>query len=331
MARWKKALVVVAVLLLVLSGGLVGSGWALAHRYESKVSHEDLLGDGAAPRAVTQQHFASGPLNLLLLGSDSRAGETDKGTVSGQRSDTIMLVHISAQRDKATVISIPRDSYVHIPAGGSWKGGMNKLNAAFAFGGAPLAAKTVTELTGITLDGAMVANFAGIRTMVDAVGGVDVCVPYDVKSYFSTKDWTKGCHQMDGATAEEFMRNRMYVPGGDFGRMKDQQLVVQGIIQKVSAQGLLTNPLVLDRLLTTAAQSLTIDKTLNLRQLVTSVKDIKPSAVTFATVPFITDNLKTPAGSSVELDPQKCAALFAAVRSDTVDQWLAANPPKTDG
>jgi LCP family protein required for cell wall assembly len=330
MKRWKKALVVVAVVLLVVSGGLVGTGWALAHRYESKVGHEDLLGDGAAPHAVVQQHFASGPLNLLLLGSDSRAGETGKGSVSGQRSDTIMLVHITAHRDKATVISIPRDSYVDVPAGGSWKGGMNKLNAAFAFGGAPLAAKTITKLTGVTLDGAMVANFAGIRTMVDVLGGVNVCVPYDVKSYFSAKVWTKGCHQMDGPTAEEFMRNRMYVPGGDFGRMKDQQLVVQGIIQKVSAQGILTNPLTLDRLLTTAAQSLTIDKTLNLQQLVNAARDIRPSAVTFATVPFIKDNLQTSAGSSVELDPKKMAAMFAAVRNDTIDQWIAANPPKPD-
>ncbi|WP_345639302.1 LCP family protein [Rugosimonospora acidiphila] len=112
-------MVATAVVLLVVAGGLVGGAWALDHRYEVKVTHEDLLGPVAASLPVIESHFASGPLNLLLLGSDSRAGETGKGTVSGQRSDTIMLVHISAQRDKATVISIPRDSYVHIPAGGS--------------------------------------------------------------------------------------------------------------------------------------------------------------------------------------------------------------------
>lgn len=329
MRRWKKVLIVLVAVLLVLAGGTAGAGWALLHRYESKVTHEDLLGDAAPPPVQQQQHFQAGPLNLLLLGSDSREGEVGKGTVAGARSDTIMLVHVAATRDKAAIISIPRDSYVNIPAGGDWKGGMNKLNAAFAFGGAPLAAKAITQLTGVTLDGAMIANFAGIRNMVDAVGGVNVCVPYDVKSYFSKTVWKAGCHDMAGAEAEEFMRNRMFVPGGDFGRMKDQQLVVQGIIQKVSAQGLLSNPLVLDRLLVTAAQSLTIDKSLNLQQLVSSVKNISPSAVTFATAPFLRDDMKTPAGSSVELDPQKCAAMFAAVRDDTVDQWLRANPPPT--
>ena len=328
MARWKKALIVIGVLLVVISGGGAAAAWSLVNRYESKVTHEDILGDAAPPKAETQEHFAGGPLNLLLLGSDSREGETNKNDkVTGQRSDTIMIVHIAATRDKAAIVSIPRDSYVNVPAGGGWKGGKNKLNAAFAYGGAPLAAKAITQLTGVTLDGAMIANFAGIRSMVDAVGGVNVCLPYDVKSTFSDTVWAKGCHFMDGPTAEEFMRNRKSVPGGDFGRMKDQQLVVQAIIEKVSANGVLNNPLTLDKLLVTAAQSLTIDKSLNLRQLVTSVKDIRPGNIRFATVPASNPGLQTWAGSSVELDAAKSAAMFAAIRDDTIDQWLAANPP----
>jgi LCP family protein required for cell wall assembly len=328
--RWQRVLIVLGAVVVLLTGVGAAGAWALVHRYESAVTHEDLLGDAAPPKQQTQEHFDSGPLNLLLLGSDSRAGETDKGHVAGERSDTIMLVHISNNRDKATVISIPRDSYVYIPPGGPWKGGKNKLNAAFAFGGAPLAAKTITQLTGIPLDGAMIANFAGIRTMVDAVGGVNVCIPYDVKSYFSTKVWKKGCNFMDGPTAEEFMRNRMYVPGGDFGRMKDQQLVVQGIIEKVSSGGVLDNPLKFDKLLITAAQSLTVDQNLDIRKLATSVKSIRPADVKFATVPVSNDNLKTAAGSSVELDAKKAPELFAAIKGDTVDQWLAANPPAPD-
>jgi anionic cell wall polymer biosynthesis LytR-Cps2A-Psr (LCP) family protein len=166
--------------------------------------------------------------------------------------------------------------------------------------------------------------------MVDAVGGVNVCVPYDVKSYFSDTVWKKGCHFMDGPTAEEFMRNRMFVPGGDFGRMKDQQLVVQGIIDKVSKEGVLDNPLTFDKLLVTAAQSLTIDKTLDVRKLALSVKNIRPGAVKFATVPASNADLKTSAGSSVELDATKSAELFASIRNDTVDQWVTANPAKED-
>ena len=327
--RWAKILIVLAAVLLLGSGGAALGGLLLVHRYESQVTHEDILGDAAPP--TNHKRDPSAPLNLLLLGSDSRRGETGKGKVAGERSDTIMLLHISAARDSAVIISLPRDSYVDVPAGGPWKGDKNKLNAAFAFGGAPLAAKAIMQLTGVPLDGALVVHFAGIRQMVDAVGGVRVCVDYDVRSSFSNRVWNKGCHDMSGAVAEEFMRERKNVPGGDIGRMHQQQLVVQGVIEKVSAGGLLTNPLTFDRLLLTAAQSLTVDKSVDLRQLALTVKDIKPASVKYATVPYHNLDLKTPAGSAVELNMTKAAGLFDAIRADRVDQWLAANPPQTRG
>jgi LCP family protein required for cell wall assembly len=329
--RWAKVLMVLGIVIVVLAGGTAGGAWLLVNRYEGKVAHEDLLGDAAAPAGEAPKLTAPVPINLLLLGSDSRDGETNKGHVAGQRSDTIMLLHINAAHDSASIISIPRDSYVDIPAGGTWKGGKNKLNAAFAFGGAPLAAKAVIELTGLTLDGALVVNFSGIREMVDAVGGVQVCVDYDVKSSFSTKLWKKGCHDMGGAEAEEFMRERKNVPGGDIGRVHQQQLVVQGVIQKVSAGGLLTNPLTLDKLLVTAAGSLTVDKNLDLRELALSVKGVQPGNVKYATAPYSSLDLKTSAGSAVQLNDAKVATMFAAVKADTLDQWLVANPPETRG
>ncbi|HLL64482.1 MAG TPA: LCP family protein [Micromonosporaceae bacterium] len=324
---WRKTLIIAGVLLLIGATGSAAAAFGLVHRYESRVKHEDLLGDAAVPK--NEERWKAGPLNLLLLGSDSRAGEREEGKFAGERSDAIMLVHISADRSKAAIISIPRDSYVDIPADGTWKGGKNKLNAAFAHGGSALTAKTVSQLTGVPLDGAMIANFAGIRTMVDAVGRVNVCVPYDVDSSFSDRFWKKGCHEMDGAEAEEFMRQRMNVPGGDFGRMHDQQLVVKAIIEKVAAAGVLSNPLTFDKLLLTAAGALTIDKSLDLRELAMTVRDIRPASVQFATVPHRNPGLKTSAGSAVELDPQKAPALFQAIRSDAVEQWLAANPAPT--
>jgi LCP family protein required for cell wall assembly len=330
MARWKRTLLILGIVLFMLVGGGAAAAYGLLSRYEGAVHHDDLMGDAAAPPAVTEEHWEGGPLNFLLLGSDSRAGETDKGVVAGERSDTIMLVHISAKRDSATIISIPRDSYVMIPESKGRKAGMNKLNAAFAFGGAPLAVKAVSQLTGITLDGAMIASFAGIRTMVDAVGGVEVCLDFDVKSTFSNTTWKKGCQQMDGKTAEEFMRNRKSVPGGDFGRMHDQQLVVRGIINKVSKGGLLENPLAFDKLLITAAQSLTIDKTIDLRTLAASVKNIRPDNVKFGTVPYSNDDLKTPAGSAVQLDEAQSKELFDAMRNDAMDAFFAAHPAPAD-
>jgi LCP family protein required for cell wall assembly len=331
---WKKALTVLCVLLLLLAGGTVGGAWFLYHRYDHKVNRQDLLPDAAGSGQDSQQreeNWRSGPLNLLLLGSDSRA--TTPGGVSpiGERSDTIMLVHIARDRKSATIISIPRDSYVNVPAAGDWKGGKNKINAAFAFGGAKLAASAVHQLTGVPLDGAMIANFASIHELVDAVGGVSVCVPYDVKSTFSAKVWKTGCHDMHGAEAEEFMRQRYEVPGGDFGRMYNQQLVVKAVIAKAEKGDLLTNPLKLDKLMSTAAEALTVDQSLDLQRLALAVKGIRVGSITTATVPYTSASLKTPAGIAVQLDMKQAGAMFAAVRDDTIDEYLQENPSRPPG
>ncbi|MET0414527.1 MAG: LCP family protein [Actinoplanes sp.] len=327
-AGWQKALIILLALLLVLAAGLAGGGYLLYSRYDNKVVRQDLLPGASEQRA---ENWESGPLNLLLLGSDSRAARAGGESPIGERSDTIMLVHIARSRDRATIVSIPRDSYVDVPAGGAWKGGKNKINAAFAFGGAPLTATTVQQLTGVPLDGAMIANFESIHEMVDAVDGVNVCVPYEVRSIASEKVWRAGCHQMGGAEAEEFMRQRHRVPGGDFGRMYNQQLVVKAVIAKAAGGGLLTDPLKFDNLLVAAAEALVVDQSLDLQRLALSVRGIRPAAVTYATVPYTSANLRTSAGSAVKLDDKKAAAMFAAIRDDTIDQWLAANPQKAPG
>ncbi|AEV86206.1 transcriptional regulator [Actinoplanes sp. SE50] len=329
---WQKALILIAVLVVVLTGGVAGGGLLLVDHYTGKVDRAALLPSPPADEAAqSRQNWQNGALNLLLLGSDSRAAEPGEKSPIGERSDTIMLVHINRARDHATIVSIPRDSYVDVPAGGTWKGGKNKINAAFAFGGAALTATTVRKLTGIPLDGAMIANFASIRDLVDAVGGVDVCVPYDVKSTFSDREWKPGCHDMTGDIAEEFMRQRYNVPGGDFGRIHNQQLVVQAVISKVARNNLLYKPLALDELLGIAADSLTVDENLDLRDLVLAVRDIRPRNIAYATVPYTSANLKTPAGAAVQLDTGAAAEMFAAVGNDTIDQWLADHPQHFPG
>jgi LCP family protein required for cell wall assembly len=332
LAGWKKALLVLCVLLLVLAAGLVAGGYLLYHRYDHQVGRADLLPDPVAGGArQREQNWKSGPLNLLLLGSDSRAGETGGTSPIGERSDTIMLVHIARDRDSAAFVSIPRDSYVTVPAGGSWKGGKNKINAAFSFGGAKLAATTVQQLTGVALDGVMIADFASIHQMVDAVDGVDVCVPYLVRSTFSDREWTAGCHVMHGDEAEEFMRQRYEVPGGDFGRMYNQQLVVKAVIDQLSKGDLLSNPLKFDNLVVTAATALTVDQSLDLPELAQAVRDIRPRNITYATVPYTRADLETPAGAAVQLNQRKSAEMFAAIRADTIGRWLAENPQATPG
>ncbi|MFF0155392.1 LCP family protein [Micromonospora sp. NPDC005203] len=325
MAGWKKAMVALVALFGVLCAGLVTVGFGLKHRYESRVQREDILGPGAGPH--DERRWEAGPLNLLLLGSDSRDGEPDQALYPGQRSDTIMLVHVNAARDAATVVSIPRDSYVDVPAAGqTWAGGPNKINAAFAFGGAALAAETVAKLSGLPLDGVLVANFAAVRKLVDAVEGITVCLPYPVKSSDTGVAWPAGCHDLDGKAADDLVRQRHGVPGGDFGRIYDQQLVVRALADRVTTTSLLTNPTRLDRVLTTAAESLIVDRDLDLAGLARALRRVKPETVQFVTVPFSDPNLQTPAGSAVRLDEVRAPALFTALREDRVAQWLAANP-----
>jgi LCP family protein required for cell wall assembly len=315
--------VVFGALLLVISGGALVASVTLANRYEDKVGREDILA-GVPMQEIKADEPA--PMNFLVLGSDSRSGKaTEDLSATGSRSDTIMIVHIDKTRTNAFITSIPRDSYINVPAGGSWKGGKNKINAAMAFGGANLTAKTVYELTQIPLNGAMIVNFQGVHAMVGAVGGVHVCIPYTVRSVFSTKVWEKGCHDMGPEEAEEFMRQRMGTPGGDFGRIKNQQHVIKALANKVTESGTLANPVKLDRLLTTAAQSLTVDKNLDLRDLVFALKGIDANNIRFATVPAV-GTMNTDAGSSVELDMAGAQELFQAIRDDLAEQWLVAHP-----
>jgi LCP family protein required for cell wall assembly len=311
------------VVLWVGAGGL-GAYWVLSDRYEGLVAKEDILAD--VPMAPPPPQGEDAPLNYLILGTDTRAEEETTGAdTTGSRSDTIMIAHVSKDRKNAFLFSIPRDSYVNVPAGGPWRGGNNKINAAMSFGGANLAARTVYELTKIPLNGAVIVNFNGVQTMVSAVGGVRVCIPYTVRSSFTSKVWAKGCHDLSPKDAEEFVRQRKGTPGGDLGRIKNQQHVIKGLIAKVKEGGLLTSPATLDNLLTTAARSLTLDKTMNLTQLALELKDIDQENIKFATTP-ITGTMTTDAGSSVGLDMPGCEELFAAVRDDKTDQWLAAHP-----
>jgi LCP family protein required for cell wall assembly len=321
-------MIVIGALLMIFSGGMLGLIYGLGSRYDSQAQHTDMLGDTPHNQNT---NLADGPLNYLLLGTDSRDTSTSASEDStGSRSDTILLVHVAKGLGSAFIVSIPRDSYVDVPAGGSWKGGLNKINAAFSFGGAALAVKAVYELTKIPLDGAMIINFAGVVNMVNAVGGVHVCVPYDVPNYFKdypqyANGWPKGCYDMGGEEAEIFMRQRHDVPGGDFGRIISQQLVMKALMAKATSSGILTSPGKLDSLLIAVAQSLTIDKTMNLRDLAFSLKGIKPSNVQFATVPYI-GTFNTPAGSSVKLDDAGCQVLFQAILDDKTAEWLAAHP-----
>ena len=148
----------------------------------------------------------------LIAGSDARGSGGINDSTSGARTDTIMLLHKPSSGPVA-LISIPRDTYAEIPDVGG-----DKINAAYAYGGAPLLVQTVEALSGLTVDHYVEVGFGGVEGVVDAVGGVRLCLDYDVHDVKSKLDWTAGCHTVNGEKAIAFSRMRYSDPTGDIGR-----------------------------------------------------------------------------------------------------------------
>jgi LCP family protein required for cell wall assembly len=236
-----------------------------------------------------------------------------------------MLVHIKADLSGALIVSFPRDSYVDIPAFGDWGGGKDKITHAMMYGGANLTAKTVYNLTQVPLNGAILVNFDGIQNMVAAVGGVNACTPEGFTSSFNHVWYPAGCHDLTPEEAEFWARERMAMTGGDFGRIQNQQRIIEGLMKKATSSGTLTDPGKLNNLLDAVARSLTVDQNMDLRDLAFRLKDINTANVRFATVPH-TGMGQIDGKSMVFLDMPGANELFAAVRDERTDQWLGAHP-----
>ena len=183
--------------------------------------------------------------NWLITGSDSRQGltraqEAQLATghdVSGQRSDTMMILHIPSGGGRAVLVSLPRDSYVAIPGNG-----FNKINAAFAFGGGKLLAQTVQNDTGLHIDHYMSIGFGGLVHVVDAVGGVRMCLKSAMDDPAAGLHLKAGCQTLDGAQALGFVRSRHIFAGQDLQRVQDQRLFLRALLSKMTSPGTLLNP-----------------------------------------------------------------------------------------
>ena len=231
------AFLLVLVLLLAWPIGLII--WA-----DGQIQHTDALSDAEGTPGTT----------YLLAGSDARgSGGVDDGT-SGARTDTIMVLH-KPRSGPTALISIPRDTYAEIAAEG-----MNKVNAAYAWGGAPLLVRTVEALSGLTVDHYAEVGFGSLEEIVDAVGGVELCLDYDVDDPKSELVWEAGCHQSDGATALAFSRMRYSDPKGDIGRGERQQQVIAGIADTAVQPSVLLNPIDQVQLVGAGTDALVVDQ-----------------------------------------------------------------------
>lgn len=253
--------------------------------------------------------------NWLLVGSDGRAGLTAEqeqqlatgGEVGPERTDTIMLVHLP-KSGKATLVSLPRDSYVSIPGNGK-----DKLNAAFAIGGAPLLVQTVEIATGLRIDHYAQIGFSGFAGVVDALGGIDVCLPAAIDDPLAGINLPAGCQKLTGPEALGFVRSRATALA-DLDRMNNQRIFMAALLKKATSAATLANPFTLWPLASDTVKSLKVDNgdhIWNLAQLGWALR-----GDTVATTVPIGGFDDTASGNVLLWDKNKASGFFDALAKD---------------
>ncbi len=312
-SRLQVAAIVLLVLLVLAAGGL----WIL--KKDMLNFHRTSYGDvGNRPDSTNNA------LNILLIGSDNREGSNAKygKDIPGQRGDVTILLHINGNRNSATLVGIPRDSYVLIPECTNSNNVKvpaenNLFNSAFARGGISCTVKTFESLTRIRVNHFVIVDFTGFKRMVDALGTVNICLPQAVNDPDSGLTMSAGRHEVGGEQALAYVRVRENIgDGSDLGRMKRQQAFLAAVAQKATSTGVLTNPLKLRNFIKAASSAATVDEDFSDTEMLSlghSLRGIGLNAINFATLPV----LASPVNDNwVEWGPS-AYALWDQLRNDT--------------
>lgn len=337
--RWSRILLSIAAAL-VLALSLTGVGIEVAtSRLEGNITAVDIskvTGRDHAPIQIIDDQGNYQAVNVLLMGSDSREGQTSKrygdpDVYTGERSDTTILLHLSADRSFATAVSIPRDTWVMLPecdVDGETVGAFEaKFNTAFEIGGPGCTVKLVEQMTGLTIDNFAVIDFDGFKNVVDALGGVEVCLTEPASDPASDLELPAGTSVVSGEQALSFVRARKTLSdGSDLSRIKRQQAFLSSMIREASSTGLLLNPVKLYSTLDAATSGLTTDPGLAdidvLRDLALSVRGMAPGDIAFLTMPWV----ERGDGENVLVDEASAAPLWQSIASDV--PWIK---PKKSG
>jgi LCP family protein required for cell wall assembly len=341
-------------LLMVTSGAVVVAAELALSRFSSAIQQGDLFGEGE------RENFGEdirGPLNLLLVGVDTRPSRPNEPA----RADTIMVVHVPAELDRAYLVSLPRDTIVEIPAfpETGYQGGQERLNSAMFFGsqqvageelpdldrGFRLLAQTVSGLTGIEeFDAGAVVKFEGFVGIVDALGGITINLEEEIYSRHRHPDGTHrplnpagegylgeqayyppGVNNLVGWQALDVARQRYGVDGSDFGRQENQQLILRAMIDKAFSRDVVTNPVAVDRVVQAAGDALVFDGRGNDPiDFAFALRDLRPSQLTSLTLPA--DSVGTGSAYQGEQLHPEALEMFTALRQGQIDQFLLEHP-----
>jgi LCP family protein required for cell wall assembly len=309
---WAWVSVAVAVVLVVSTLGVYG----LYLQLNGNIQHED---PNAVIGAANRPKKLNNAVNILMMGSDSRAGaDAEYGRADGARSDTMILLHISPGGGQTLGISFPRDSMVPIPACKDHPAQtLAMINSAFTEGGPVCALHTIETLTNIKVDHFMVVDFSGFKNIVNALGGVQICLPKDVSDKLSKLYMKKGYHNINGEQALAYVRNRHGLgDGSDLDRIKRQQQFLGSVAKKALSSGTLSDPGKLLPLLQAGTKSLTTDTGFDasaMMSLAGSLRGLTAGKIKFVTVPwepYVGDK------NRIQFAQPAANDLFTAIRED---------------
>ncbi|WP_338749937.1 LCP family protein [Janibacter alittae] len=309
MGRAGRVGVTLIALVLLVCIGVGGYGWFISSKVDRGLTHEELLGDAEDDTTTTTGEDLVGDAgeNYLLIGSDARPGETSS------RADVIQLVHVDEDHDNVWIIHFPRDLYVPIPGHGQ-----DKINAAYAFGQAPLLVRTVQDLVGVKINHVAKTDFEGFKQLTDALGGVTV------NNTQPGPDYPAGEVTLDGAQSLDFVRERKQLQEGDISRGQRQQAWLKAIMRETLDPQVLLNPSRLNGVIEAGTEHTVVDDGLTggvIRSEAIKLRSVRGDDIHFITAPF-SGYGTTAEGASIDiLDEQGMAALSDALRTDDLQSY----------
>ena len=320
---------VVKFLALVLSSAVVIAGvsaWQIANEFQTN-GIQLLDANGKAIQISAAD--IKGPINILLVGSDTRKGQGGGfgSGITSNLADVIILLHISQDRKNAVALSFPRDLMVPWPACPSTTGGpgylpqtLGQINATISNGGPGCTLKTVESLTGLTIPFLAMINFSGVIEMSNAVGGVSVCLAKPINDTYTHTFLPAGEQVLQGRAALQFLRTRHGVgDGSDLSRISNQQVFLSSLVRKIKSQGVLSNPVYLYTLATAAGRNMTLSSTMSdpntLIALAGALKNVSLDKMVFMQLPSVS-GLPAPNQGRVKPNDTLAPVIYQKLQND---------------